>query len=195
LARDLHDGVQNELVALIVKLAFAQDDPEIPPTLGTMLAELEADAQGVLDSVRTIARGIHPPLLADFGLREALRAHAMRVTITVSLVGTAPRSTEQAETAIYFSCAEAIQNAVKHAGHSVRVTLRLDHHHPDTLSVRIADDGPGFDPVRTPAGAGLRNIRERVEELGGSFIIASRPRAGTVLTISLPWPAAAIDRS
>lgn len=188
--RDLHDGVQTELVALIVKLARAGQDPEAPPGLVRMLAELEAHAQAALDSVRNIAKGIYPPQLADFGLREALRAQAMRVPINVSLVGTAPRSTERAEEAVYFSCSEAIQNAAKHAGVTAHVTVRLDHHE-QTLLMRIADDGRGFDPPRTSEGAGLRNIRDRIESLGGSFKVASRPGLGTVLTMSLPWPAAA----
>jgi signal transduction histidine kinase len=189
LERDLHDGVQNELVALIVKLALAQECPETPPGLAQTLAQLEAHAQAALDSIRNIARGICPPQLADFGLREALRAQAVRVATRVSLVGTAPRSAEPAEEAVYFSCSEAIQNAAKHAGRSAHVTLRLDHD-DETLRVRIADDGRGFDTARTPEGAGLQNMRDRIEGLGGRFHVASQPGLGTV-TISLPWPAEA----
>ena len=118
LERDLHDGVQNELVALIVKLALAQEDPETPPPLVETLAGLEARAQAALDSVRNIARGIYPPLLADFGLAEALRAQAARAAVDVRLMGSAPRGTEAAEEAVYFACSEAIQNAAKYAGRS-----------------------------------------------------------------------------
>src|SRR5947209_8551669 len=89
--RDLHDGVQNGLVALIVKLALAQQDPETPPALVEMLAGLEARAQAALDSVRNIARGIYPPLLADFGLAQALRAQVARAPVDVRLIGSAPR--------------------------------------------------------------------------------------------------------
>jgi len=193
LERDLHDGVQNELVALIVKLALAQEDLETPPGLRRTPAELEAHAQAALDSVRNLARGIYPPQLADLGLPQALRAQAVRAASRVRLAGTAPRGTEQAEEAVYFCCSEAIGNAAKHAGHTAHVTLRLDHHH-ETLRVRIADDGWGFDPARTPEGAGLQNIRDRIEGHGGSFTVASRPGLGTVLAISLPWPAAADGR-
>jgi signal transduction histidine kinase len=187
LERDLHDGVQNELVALIVKLAFAQQDPETPPGLTHTLAELESHAQAALDSVRNIAQGIYPTLLGDLGLREALRAQAMRVAIRMRLEGTAPRSTERAEEAVYFACSEAIQNVAKHAGCGAQVALRLDYL-DGVLAVRMADDGRGFDPVRTPSGAGLRNIRARIEDVGGSSTVTSRPGRGTVLTISLPWP-------
>src|SRR5262249_1752929 len=145
---DLHDGVQNELVALIVKLALAQQDPETPHGLAHMLTELEARAQAALDAVRNIARGIYPPQLADFGLREALRAQAARAAIRVSVIGSVPRSADEAEEAVYFSCSEAIQNASKHAGRSARMTLWLQHH-DRTLTVLITDDGRGFDPLQT----------------------------------------------
>lgn len=188
--RDLHDGVQNELVALIVRLAVAQQDPATPPALVEMLAGLEARAQGALDSVRDIARGIYPALLADFGLAEALRAQAARAAVDVCLMGSAPRGTEAAEAAVYFACSEAIQNAAKYAGRGTQVTVRLC---PDrgSLAVLVADDGRGFEPAHTPEGAGARNIRDRIEDLGGTFEVASSPGHGTVVTISLPWPAAA----
>jgi signal transduction histidine kinase len=192
LERDLHDGVQNELVALMVKLALAREEPEIPPGIAHLLADLEARAQTALDSVRDIARGICPPRLAEFGLREALCAQAMRLAIRVTLIGTAPRSHAHGEEAVYFSCSEAIQNAAKHAGRGAHVTLRLAHRH-GTLRVLIGDDGRGFDPAHTREGTGLRNIRDRVEGLGGSFRVASRPRLGTALTILLPWPPPAED--
>jgi signal transduction histidine kinase len=188
--RDLHDGVQNELVALILKLALAQEDAVTPPALVEMLAGLEARAQAALDSVRNIARGIYPPLLADFGLEKALRVQSARAAVDVSLEGTAPRSTEEAEEAVYFACSEAIQNAAKYAGCGARVTLRLRHDH-GSLAVRIADDGRGLDPAATCNGAGLQNILDRIEPLGGTLRIASSPGHGTVLTISLPWLAAA----
>ena len=193
LERDLHDGVQNELIGLIIKLALAQEDAKTPPALVEMLAGLEARAQAALDSVRNIARGIRPSLLADFGLAEALRAQAARAPVDVRLVGTAPRSTEAAEDAVYFACSEAIQNAAKYAGGGARVTVQL-RHDEGSLAVRVADDGRGFDPARTSTGAGLGNMRDRVEGLSGTLRLDSRPGHGTVLTLSVPWPAAADGR-
>ena len=193
LERDLHDGVQNELVALIIKLALVQEDPRTPPALADVLGGLEARAQAALDSTRAIVRGIDPPLLGAFGLTEALRAQAARAAIDVSIVGTASRSSEVAEGDVYFCCSEAIQNAAKHAGRTAKVKLSPQHQH-GALAVRIADDGRGFDPAHTRYGAGLQNIRERIENLNGSFKVVSKPGRGTVLTVSLPWPARAWRR-
>ena len=189
LERDLHDGVHTELVALIVKLAAAQQNPDIPFALADMLAGLEARALAAPDSVRNIARGIYPPVLADLGVREALRAQAAPAAVAASVVGVAPRSTEEAEEAVYFACSEAIQNAAKHAGHGSQVAVRPGHHH-GSLSLQITDDGGGFDPDQTPEAAGLQHIRGRIEDLGGTFELASKPGSGTVLTLSLPWPPA-----
>jgi signal transduction histidine kinase len=192
LERDLHDGVQNELVALIVKLTLAEEDPGTPPALAGTLSDLVARAEAALHSVREIAHGIYPSPLAAFGVLEALRAQAMRTSIAVSLEGPAPRSTEQAEVAVYFSCLEAIQNVAKHGGREARVTLRC-RHQSGTLVVRIADDGGGFDPANTADGGGLRNIRDRIQTLGGTVELASKPGRGTVLTFSLPWPPRNLD--
>jgi signal transduction histidine kinase len=106
----------------------------------------------------------------------------------VSLEGTASRSTEEAEVAVYFSCLEAIQNVAKHAGRNAHATVRLRHDH-GTLVVDIEDDGRGFDPTHTPEGAGLRNIQDRMSTLGGTVTITSKPEHGTALTVALPWPA------
>jgi signal transduction histidine kinase len=178
---------------LLVRLRLAEEDPNTPRALAGTFAVLADHAIAALDSVREIAHGIYPRPLAKFGLREALRPRAARAAVDVSLAGTAPRSTEEAEEAAYFSCSEAIQNAAKHADHRARVTLRPHHDH-GWLAVRIADDGPGFEPSRVRDGAGLGNIRDRVEDLGGIFKVASDPGHGTVLTISMPWPARADRR-
>jgi signal transduction histidine kinase len=187
LERDLHDGVQNELVALIVKLRLAEQDRDTPPALAGTLSALADCAEATLDSVREIARGIYPPLLTGFGVMKALRVQAGRAPIDVRLVGTAPRSTQQSEAAVYFSGLEAIQNAAKHAGHGAQATLTLQHH-AGTLEVRIQDDGQGFDPELTPDGAGLSNIHDRIQTLRGTVKITSSPKHGTLVTIALPWP-------
>ena len=103
------------------------------------------------------------------------------------LEGTAPRSTDEAEAAVYFSCPEAIQNVAKHAGRAAHATLRL-HHDRGMLAVCIQDDGRGFDTAHAEDRTGLRNIRDRIQTLGGTVELDSNPGRGTVLTLSLPWP-------
>ncbi len=187
LAPDLHDCVQNELFSLMLRIKLAEDDRTTQPTLAATFVALEDHAAAALASLREIAYGIYPLALAKLVLAKALRAQAARAPIKVHITGTTPRSTDDAEAAIYLCCCEAIQNVAKHAGLSSQVKLGLQHNH-GVLAVRIEDDGRGFDPTRTPGGAGLRNIRERVQTLDGTLRLASTPGHGTVLTISLPWP-------
>ena len=187
LERDLHDGVHNELVSLIVKLQLAEEHHHTPPELAGTLSALAAHAEAALDSVREIAHGIDPSSLAAFGVERVIRAQAARASMNVRLERTAPRSNQEAEAAAYFSCL-AIQNAAKHAGHAAHVTLQLHHEH-GTLAVRIQDDEIGSDPADAETGAGLRNIRERIGTLGDTVTITSNPGHGTVVAIALPWPA------
>jgi signal transduction histidine kinase len=187
LERDLHDCVQNELVSLLVKLRRIEQDRDTPPALAGMLASVGANATAALDSLREITLGVPPPVLLRMGVLDALRAQVKRTPADVSLQGTAPRSSAEAEVAVYFSCLEAIQNVAKHAGPNAQVTFQL-HHAERNLTVRIADDGVGFDPADTLAGAGLKNIRDRIQTMGGSVKINSRRGRGTLVAIELPWP-------
>jgi signal transduction histidine kinase len=148
---------------------------------------LRARAQSTLSAIREIAHGVRPPLLAAAGVIEALRAQGALATITVNLVGTPPRSRDNAEEAVYFACLEALQNVAKHAPSAASVTLRL-HCRDGRLCVRIEDDGGGFVPIRGREGAGLTNIRDRVASVGGMARISSTPGRGTVVAIALPWP-------
>ena len=187
LERALHDGVQNEIVALIVKLQHAEKDRHTPPELAGTLSALAARAEAALDSVREIAHGIYPSALAAFGVERALRAQARRASIDVSVLETAPGSTDDAEVAAYFSSSEAIQNVAKHAGRAAHATLRLNYDR-GMLAVCVQDDGRGFDTAHTEERTGLRNTRERIQTLGGTVELNSNPGRGTVLTLSLPWP-------
>ena len=117
---------------------------------------------------------------ADFRLVKAVP-----VPVEASLEGAAPRGIEGAQAAVYFARSEAIQDVATHAGRAAQIEFGL-HHNRGTVAVRIADDGRGFDPARTPYDAGLRNIRERVQPLGGTLRLTSTSRHGTVLTISPP---------
>ena len=186
LERDLHDGAQQQLVALSVKVGLAEQlsarDPEKAKAL---LGELRADAGDALENLRDLARGIYPPLLADRGLVEALNAQARKAPVPVSLepegVGRYP---QEIEAAVYYCCLEALQNIGKYAEAS-RATLRIAESNGD-LTFSVNDDGSGFDASTTPHGSGLTNMRDRVEALGGALEISSTPGAGTTVAGRVP---------
>jgi signal transduction histidine kinase len=188
LALDLHDGVQNELVSLIVGLSLAEEDCDTPPELAGKLSALGARAEATLDAIREIGHGNRPRLLVQAGVIEAIRAQAALASVPVSLVGAARRSSAEAEEAVYFACLEALQNVAKHASASARVKLRMGYR-DGTLAVRIVDDGGGFVQLRGCEGAGLTNIRDRLASVGGTVTISSTPGRGTVVAMTLPWPA------
>ena len=184
--RNIHDGAQQQLVALAVKLRLAesmvQKDPErLPP----MLAELQAQTGEALQNLRDLARGIYPPLLAAKGLVAALESQARRAAIPVSVepdgVG---RFSQDVEAAVYFCSLEALQNASKYAdAAAVRIELRSSD---GTLSFAVTDDGRGFDPATTPRGSGLTNMADRLAALGGSIELRSSPGVGTTVEGRLP---------
>ncbi|MBI4261814.1 MAG: hypothetical protein HY658_14765 [Actinobacteria bacterium] len=186
--RDIHDGAQQHLVAMMVKLRLAETmAARDPDRTSRLLSELQSDMQGTLDELRDLARGIYPPLLADQGLRAALDAQLRKVPFPVRLdadgVGRFP---QEAEAAVYFCCLEALQNVSKYArAEEVTIILRQDEHE---LRFSVEDDGVGFDPSTTPRGAGLQNIADRVAALGGSVEIRSAPGEGTSVSGQVPIP-------
>ena len=186
--RDLHDGAQQRLVTLALQLRGAQ--AAVPPELAELGAELDRAVAGVadaLDELREIARGIHPAILAEGGLRPALRALARRclipVRVDVRLVGRLP---EQVEVSAYYVVAEALTNAARHARASaVTVEARVAG---DVLRFAIHDDGTGG--ASYPGGTGLAGLKDRVEALGGRIYLDSPAGAGTSLRVELPLTSA-----
>ena len=179
--RDIHDGAQQQLLAIGATLALAEtvagQDEERERAL---VAQLKAETSGTLETLRELARGIYPPLLADQGLAAAVSAHASRAPgqIEVDAVGVG-RYPADLETAIYFCCVEALQNAARHApGSAVRVSLAEDE---GQVVFSVTDDGPGFDPATAPTGSGLRNMSDRLAALGGSCQVGSSPGRGTTV--------------
>jgi signal transduction histidine kinase len=179
--RDIHDGAQQQLLAIGATLALAESvagqDAERERAL---VAQLKTETSGALERLRELARGIYPPLLADQGLATAVRAHASKapgpVDVSTDGVGRYPADLE---TAIYFCCVEALQNAARHApGSAVRVSLAEDE---GQVMFSVTDDGPGFDPATTAGGSGLRNMSDRLAALGGSCQIDSSPGRGTTV--------------
>ncbi|MBS1846290.1 MAG: hypothetical protein JST53_17925 [Actinobacteria bacterium] len=180
--RDLHDGAQQQLVALRVKLELAremleQEDGE-ESRGAEMVAGLGPEVEEIIEEVRSLARGIYPALLASDGLGEALRAAGRRsqvpVRIDVDGVGRLPAETESA---VYFCCLEALQNVAKHAGGATTVTIELRDE--DELRFTVADDGPGFAPSAATPGSGITGMKDRLAALGGELTVESAPGAGT----------------
>lgn len=179
--RDLHDGAQQRLVALRVKLGRTATTLERrDPASAQQLHALESDVEATIDEVRLLAHGTYPQLLARTGLRDALRA-AARVTEVPTAVSmeTLARYRPEIETSVYFSCSEALQNAAKHGGPDTHVTIRVWE--DAGLHFTVHDDGQGFDPSLTPYGAGLTNLGERLAALGGVMTIHSAPGHGVVV--------------
>ena len=190
LERNIHDGAQQQLVALAVKLRLARSVLEKDPArVDAMLDELAGETQQALEDLRDLARGIYPPLLADQGLGAALEAQARRspVPVTVEADGVG-RYPPEVEAAVYFSCLEALQNVAKYAG-ATAATVAL-REAPGRLEFRISDDGVGFDAGATSYGTGLQGIADRLAALGGTLAVASMPGRGTAITGSLPARAA-----
>ena len=187
--RDLHDGAQQRLASLVLRLRTAQAD--VPPELRELGAELDravADGSGALEELQEIARGIHPAILAKGGLGPALKTLARRSAVPVELdVRTTGRLPEPVEIAAYYVASEALTNAAKHAdAAAVTVTVEADAD-DNVLRIAVWDDGVGgADFTR---GTGLVGLRDRVEALGGRIVLDSTPGAGTRLRAELPIPA------
>jgi signal transduction histidine kinase len=191
LERNLHDGAQQQLVALAVQLRLAEQlagrdtgkERELLHRLQTMAGE-------ALEDLRDLARGIYPPLLADRGLAAALSAQAAKaaVRVDVSAEGIG-RYGQDVEAAVYFCALEAVQNAAKYASAS-RIEITLAEH-DGSLRFRIADDGDGFDPERVARGVGLNGMTDRIEAIGGRLEIQSAVGRGTTVGGSVPVRASA----
>lgn len=186
LERNIHDGAQQQLVALAVKLRVVEGLAEREPArTKAMLAELRAEATSALENLRDLARGIYPPLLADKGLPTALEAQARKAPLQVSVapdgVGRYP---QEVEAAVYFCCLEALQNVAKYARAS-HAEIRLSTSGGEVAFV-VADDGEGFDPNAVPHGSGLQGMADRLEAVGGTLEIRSRPGSGTTVTGRVP---------
>jgi signal transduction histidine kinase len=186
LERNLHDGAQQHLVAIKVKLGLAAmlaaRDPE---KAKATLQQLKGDADEALETLRDLARGVYPPLLAEKGLGAALESHARKATVSVAVDGGGiGRYPQDVEAAVYFSVLEALQNVQKYAQAS-EVTVRL-READGTLTFDVTDDGMGFDVATTARGSGLTNMADRLDAMDGGVQVTSEPGRGTQLRGSLP---------
>jgi signal transduction histidine kinase len=186
LERNIHDGVQQQLVALNVQLGLlASSAGRDPDGVATMARTMQEQTMTTLEDLRDLARGIYPPLLADRGLAAALEAQARKAPVSTRLesdgTGRYPRDVEAA---VYFSCLEALNNVVKYAG-ARRVEISIGERQ-GMLAFRVTDDGMGFDPGITSYGTGLQGIADRLDAIGGTLEVHSAPGSGTSVTGTVP---------
>ena len=185
--RNIHDGAQQQLVALAVKLRLAENVArrEDAAETGSMLSGLQLDTTDALENLRDLARGIYPPLLADKGLPAALEAQARKATIpTVVDPGGIDRYAKEIESAVYFCALEALQNVGKYANAS-SATIRLaeeDGH----LTFEVTDDGLGFDTNTTGHGTGVQGMTDRLDAIDGTLYVRSAPGEGTTVIGRIP---------
>jgi signal transduction histidine kinase len=185
--RNLHDGAQQQLVALGVQLSLlerlAANVPDAGPLTST-IPQLQATLSDALGDLRDLARGIYPPLLADQGLAAALEAQARKAAVPTRVdadgVGRYDRAVEAT---VYFCTLEALQNVAKYAG-ATTATVGLGAT-DGWLTFQVADDGRGFDPDEAK-GSGIQGMADRLEAIGGSLEITSEPHAGTLVRGRIP---------
>ena len=185
--RNLHDGAQQRLAALAIKVSMARElTGHDAGQARALLAELQSDVRETAEELRHLAHGIYPPLLAESGLPAALAAAAGRATLPVT-VQAAPlgRYPAEVEATVYFCCLEAIQNAGKHAGNGATLALRV-WEEGAALAFDVTDDGAGFDASGRGLGAGFTNMQDRLCALGGSLRVESAPGRGTRVSGKLP---------
>lgn len=184
--RRLHDGLQQELVALVAKLRLARNRLARGDSADLALKEAQDDAYTIIDELREIAHGIHPPVLTDQGLLAALTSLARRMPIEVNVHGKESlgdaRFALDIEEATFYVVSEALTNVLKHANATV-----VDIHVSTAdgcLAVEVRDDGGGFSPD-SDGGSGLTGMRDRAEAVGGELTVSSRPGTGTVIQARL----------
>jgi signal transduction histidine kinase len=183
--RNLHDGAQQQLIALKIQVGLLEDSVGDPAAIRQLTPMLKDGLGAALDDLRDLARGIYPPLLADQGLVPALQAQARKASVPVEIdadgIGRYPQDTEAA---MYFCTLEALQNIAKYAGAS-HATVGLSCA-GGSLRFTITDDGTGFDTASTRHGTGLQGMADRLAALGGALQIRSQPGHGTTLSGQLP---------
>jgi signal transduction histidine kinase len=183
--RNLHDGAQQQLIALAIQLGLLAEAADDPGLIRQAIPELKAQLSAALDDLRALARGIYPPLLADQGLVVALRAQVNRSPVPVVLeADQVGRYSPDAESTIYFCALEALQNVAKHARAS-RVVIRLAGN-GDGLEFSVTDDGAGLPSTGLRTGSGMQGMTDRLAAHGGTLDVRSEPGQGTTISGRLP---------
>src|SRR5215213_2602792 len=183
--RNLHDSVQQQLISIKLRLELEAEEGDLSESSRERLVKLTRSVEATLAEVRQVAHGLYPPLLAASGLATALRRFRGHATsapeIDAAGLGRYP---PDIESAVYYCCLEAIQNATKHGGRGVHVSVALAEEDGD-LTFRVIDDGPGF-ALGELRGFGLQNMEDRVGALGGRLTIVTAPGRGTTISGRVP---------
>jgi signal transduction histidine kinase len=184
--RDLHDGAQQRLIGLRIKMSLAEELTQSDPAAGAQAVhELGAELDLTLEELRSLARGVYPSLLADRGIVDSLRSAMSESPLPVHVVTQGlTRQPPEVETAVYFACLEAAQNAFKHARGATGLWISLWQDR--VLGFEVRDDGNGFVTPNGAFNGGLRNMRDRVESVGGRLTIDSAPGDGTRVLGAVP---------
>jgi signal transduction histidine kinase len=180
--RNLHDGAQQQLIALAIKVNLAQSLAEKDGAkTAAMLDDVKTELQDSVETLRDLARGIYPPLLADQGLAVALDAQAKKAALPTTVAANGlGRYTQEIEAAVYFCTLEALQNIAKYANAThAQVHLGANDGH---LEFEITDDGAGFDTSSTTYGTGMQGMADRLDAIGGMLTVASELGKGTTVT-------------
>ena len=186
LERDIHDGLQQRLVAVRIRLTLATELAPGDARFRRVLSEIGDGLDAAIDELREVAYGIHPQVLTDHGLVAALEHVARGAAGPVAVRSSGlSRQPAELELAIYYCCREAIQNASKHGGPSVRISIFL-HEEANGVAFEVSDDGPGFDIAKAAGGRGLQHMRDRIVLLGGRLSIDSKAGVGTVVSGAIP---------
>ena len=185
--RDLHDGIQQQLVGLRIKLDLAAETLKQDPVRGQLaLGAVRAQMDDALEELRSLARGIYPPVLHEYGLANALRSIADRSSIPIAVRAAGlPRFKKEVELAVYFCCLEALQNIVKHAGPEPDATVTL-WQDGTQMEFLVNDSGVGLDSEICSRGDGLTNMRDRIEAVGGTLEVVSKSGRGTSVHGAVP---------
>ena len=185
--RNLHDGAQQHLVALAVKVRLVEQLGERDPERAkTLMGQLQEDVKLAIEELRALAHGIYPPLLSSAGLGEAMSAACRRAPLPATLEADAVgRYAPEVEAAVYFCCLEALQNAAKHAGPGASAHVRI-WEEAGGLLFEISDDGEGFESSHDGEGAGLTNMRDRLGAVGGTLRFESATGHGTRINGAVP---------
>src|SRR4051794_7425649 len=184
--RDIHEGAQQRLLGLRIRVNVAGRPGQDPAAAAAALRELAVEVDAAIAEVASLARSTYPYVLTDQGLAAALAMAARDAPISITVVAESQRRyAADIENAVYFCCLEAVQNAAKHAGDATAVRITLTEREGN-VCFDVRDDGAGFDVDAVPAGVGLTNIQDRVAAVGGCVNIESTPGRGTRISATIP---------